>query len=115
MLVMTPRPDGVFCFSDNIAIGVLEACRTEGLRVPEDLAVVGFADLPHSNLLKVRLTTVRQPRQQLGQRAAEMLIDCMQNGGQPQQIVLPVELIVRESTAAEPSTQCLPCPPREHP
>ena len=95
---MTPRPEAIFCFSDFVAIGVLEACREHGIRVPEDLAVVGFADLSYSGLLKVGLTTVRQPRQQLGQQAAEMLIDCMEKDGQPRQITLPVELVVREST-----------------
>ena len=101
MLATTPRPDAVFCFSDAIAVGVLEACRAQGVRVPEDLAVVGFADLPHSGLLKVGLTTVRQPRQQLGRRAAEMLIEYMQNGEKPNQVTLPVELVVRESTVAK--------------
>ena len=70
LLAGTPRPDAVFCVSDAVAIGILEACSAQGVRVPQDLAVVGFADLPHSGLLKVGLTTVRQPCQQLGQRAA---------------------------------------------
>ncbi|MGO9113840.1 MAG: LacI family DNA-binding transcriptional regulator [Thermoguttaceae bacterium] len=96
-----PPPNAVFCVSDAVAIGVMEACSAQGIRVPQDLAVVGFADLPHSGLLKVGLTTVRQPCQQLGHRAAEMLIDCLENVGSPEQIVLPVELVVRESTVAE--------------
>jgi LacI family transcriptional regulator len=98
ILAMTPRPDALFCFSDYIAIGVLDACRAEGVRVPDDLAVVGFADLPHSGLLKVGLTTVRQPCKELGRRAAEMLIDCMEKKCEPVQVALPVELVVREST-----------------
>jgi DNA-binding LacI/PurR family transcriptional regulator len=98
LLAVTPRPDAVFCFSDRVAIGILEACRAQGVRVPDDLAVVGFADLPHAGLLKVGLTTVRQPRRQLGQRAAEILVACMEQGCTPEQVTLPVELIVREST-----------------
>ena len=101
---MAPRPDAVFCFSDLLAIGILEACRDHGLRVPEDMAVVGYADLPHSGLLKVGLTTVRQPHHQLGQRAAEILVECMEKGGLPRQVILPVELIVRESTVQDAST-----------
>ena len=101
LLAMTPHPDAVFCSSDSVAVGVLEACRAHGVRVPQDLAVVGFADLPHSGQLKVGLTTVRQPRQELGQRAAEMLIGCMEHEEQPNQVTLPVELVVRESTVAE--------------
>jgi LacI family transcriptional regulator len=98
ILAMTPRPDALFCFSDYIAIGVLDACRAEGIRVPEDLAVVGFADLPYSGMLKVGLTTVRQSCRELGRRAAEMLVGCMEDGCEPEQIALPVELVVREST-----------------
>jgi LacI family transcriptional regulator len=98
LLACAPRPDAVFCVSDAVAIGVIEACFASGIRVPQDLAVVGFADLPHSGLLKVGLTTVRQPRQQLGQRAAEMLVNCLEKGSSPEQVVLPVELVIREST-----------------
>jgi LacI family transcriptional regulator len=101
LLACNPRPDAVFCVSDAVAIGVIEACPAHGIRVPQDLAVVGFADLPHSGLLKVGLTTVRQPRQQLGQRAAELLIDCLERGSSPEQVVLPVELVVRESTVVD--------------
>jgi LacI family transcriptional regulator len=60
--------------------------------------VVGYADLPHCGLLKVSLTTIRQPQAELGRQAAAMLLDCMQNGRPPRQVVLPVELVVREST-----------------
>ena len=55
LLALEPRPDAVFCFSDNVAIGIMEACSDQGIRVPEDLAVVGYADLPQSRLLKVSL------------------------------------------------------------
>ena len=95
---MEPRPDAVFCFSDNVAIGILEACSDQGIRVPEDLAVVGYADLPHLRLLKVSLTSVRQPRPLLGRHAAQMLIACMEDKSQPVPVRLPVELVIREST-----------------
>jgi LacI family transcriptional regulator len=98
ILELDPRPDAVFCFGDSVAIGVLEACSRENLHVPEDLAVVGYADLPQSRLLKVALTTICQPRPLLGRHTAEMLIACMENHRQPAPIQLPVELVVREST-----------------
>lgn len=98
IMALNPRPDAVICFSDNVALGLLEACSHHGIRVPDDLAVVGFADLPFSGMLKVPLTTVRQPQALLGRRAVELLLQCMGTKGHSEQIVLPVELIVREST-----------------
>ena len=98
---MKPRPEAIFCFSDRVAMGVLEKCREQGIRVPGELAIVGYADLPQSGQLKIALTTVRQPRQALGQRAAEILLACMTGEGRPEQVVLPVELAVRESTVGE--------------
>jgi DNA-binding LacI/PurR family transcriptional regulator len=99
LLAIGPRPDAVFCFSDRIAMGVLEACRLHGVRVPQDLAVVGYADLPHSSQLKTSLTTVRQPQQTIGQRAADLLLACMDGQSPQQPVVVPVELVIRESTA----------------
>jgi LacI family transcriptional regulator len=101
VLALEPRPDAVFCFSDNVAIGILEACSDRGISVPEDLAIVGYADLPHLRLLKVSLTSVHQPRPLLGRHAAKMLLACMENGGQPEPVQLPVELVIRESTVGK--------------
>jgi DNA-binding LacI/PurR family transcriptional regulator len=103
ILALSPRPNAVFCFSDNVAIGVMEACNDHGIRVPEDIAVVGYADLPQSRLLRIALTTVQQPQPLLGRHAAQMLLCCMEDRGQPQPIQLPVELMVRESTLGKAS------------
>ncbi len=96
---LNPRPDAVLCFSDLQAFGVLKACVQYGIRVPQDLAVVGYADLPQSDWLKVSLTTIRQPQAELGRRAAEMLLEAIRKPGYSEQVTLPVELVVRESTA----------------
>jgi len=103
ILALSPRPDAVFCFSDLVAFGILEACTRQGIRVPQDLAIVGYADLPQSGMLKVALTTVRQPRALLGRRAAEVLMASIGKSGHSEQVTLPVELIVRESTRAVPA------------
>jgi LacI family transcriptional regulator len=66
--------------------------------VPEDLAVVGYADLPFAGMLKVPLTTIRQPQALIGSRAVELLLECMKKKGHSEQVVLPVELVMREST-----------------
>lgn len=102
MLDMQPHPDAAFCSSDPIAIGLMQACQEHGVRVPEDLAIVGYADLHYSGLLRIALTTVRQPRQQLGEQAAELLLHKMEGDGNHDTPPLPVELIVRESTVPQP-------------
>ncbi|HZM06090.1 MAG TPA: LacI family DNA-binding transcriptional regulator [Candidatus Saccharimonadales bacterium] len=101
IMALNPRPDAVICFSDNVALGLLEACLEYGIRVSEELAVIGYADLPFAGMLKTSLTTIRQPQALLGQRAVELLLKCMENKGHSEQIVLPVELIIRESTGAK--------------
>ena len=92
------KPDAVFAASDIMAIGAMRAAREDGLSIPDDIAFVGFDDLPIATLLKPRLTTVRQPVHQFGIKAVEILIDLIDNGVTPtRRIILDTELIVRES------------------
>ncbi|GAB4536048.1 MAG: LacI family DNA-binding transcriptional regulator [Anaerolineae bacterium] len=95
------RPDAVFIASDTMAFGGLRALREAGLSVPDDVAVVGFDDLPMSALSDPPLTTVRQPIRRLGAQAIETLIDILTNGTQPpQRITLSIELVIRSSCAS---------------
>jgi LacI family transcriptional regulator len=94
----------VFVASDNMATGALKAIREAGLRVPDDVALVGFDDIPIASALQQRLTTVRQPIFRLGHTAASVLIDDLLRGPegdatltQGQRIVLGTELVIRES------------------
>jgi DNA-binding LacI/PurR family transcriptional regulator len=74
----------------------------EGLRVPDDLAIVGFDDINQASQLSVPLTTVAQPREQIGQQACEILLGQMSGREEkPVQIVLPVQLIIRQSCGAK--------------
>lgn len=75
LLSATPRPTALICANDLLAIGAMECCRELGLRVPEDVSVVGFDDLPLSVFLTPRLTTVRQPAHEMGFKAASILFD----------------------------------------
>lgn len=96
---MDPLPDALFCFSDHVAIGAMQECMALGIRIPEDLALVGYADLDHSAILRIPLTTVRQPREELGETAAAMLLDRMLNSCPViPQVTLPVSLVIRGST-----------------
>jgi alanine racemase len=97
ILEQTPRPTAVFALADVIAYGIIEAAKTRGLRVPEDLAVVGFDDLESSSLISPALTTVHQPSVEKGRRAAEILMTMLDGSKRCDHVVLPVELMVRES------------------
>jgi LacI family transcriptional regulator len=92
------EPDAVFVASDAMALGTLRALREAGKRVPDDIAVVGFDDMPFAARTDPPLTTIRQPIQQAGAMAAETLIDLIREpDSQPRHIVLPTELIIRTS------------------
>jgi LacI family transcriptional regulator len=96
--LLSAHPDAVFIASDAMATGALAALADAGLRVPEDIALVGFDDIPTTCRTNPPLTTVRQPIQQVGQLAAELLIRRIQNPAEPpQSIVLPTQLVVRQS------------------
>lgn len=98
LLALEERPTAVFVASDMVAIGALRALREHGLRVPEDMAVVGFDDIAASRYLTPALTTVHVPAFGLGWSAAELLIRII-DGDTPNetQVRLETELVVRES------------------
>jgi LacI family transcriptional regulator len=104
LLRLADPPTAVFAGSDEQALGVVDAAREQGLRVPDDLSVVGFDDLPTARWSSPALTTVRQPLAEMGRRAAGLLRSLLE-GGRPEHphLELPTELRVRSSTAPPPS------------
>jgi LacI family transcriptional regulator len=95
------KPDAVFAGSDMVAVGALQALREAGLRVPEDVAIVGFDDLPTALDTRPQLTTIRQPIYDKGIRAAEILLDLIEGRiTEPQHVLLETELVVRDSCGA---------------
>lgn len=96
----TPRPSAVLCYSDFVAIGIIKAAREAGLKIPDELAVVGYDDVFFSTCLEVPLTTVRIPKKKLGKRAFHVLkalIDGEGDNSNLQQLKLDTELITRQS------------------
>ncbi len=93
--------DAVFVASDMMAVGALRAIHEQGLRVPDEIGIVGFDDQPFAAATTPPLTTVRQPIQELGAVAMQILLDLL-NGAQetPGQIILPAQLIVRDTCGA---------------
>ncbi|MBU1662354.1 MAG: LacI family transcriptional regulator [Chloroflexi bacterium] len=103
--LLPARPDAVFAASDIMAIGAMRATRDAGLRIPEDIAFVGFDDFPVATLSDVQLTTIRQPVVQFGYKAVELLIDLITNGIQPvRHIIMGTELVIRDSCGAKQSS-----------
>jgi DNA-binding LacI/PurR family transcriptional regulator len=93
------RPTAVIAATDQLALGVIEAARQAGVRVPEDLSVVGFDDIPGAASSQPGLTTVRQPLFEKGEIAGRLLTE----GAPGREVILPVELVVRGSTARLPA------------
>ncbi|MHB8400010.1 MAG: LacI family DNA-binding transcriptional regulator [Candidatus Limnocylindrales bacterium] len=102
--IMRKSPDAIICYDDKLALGLIDAFRTAGVRVPQDVAVAGFDDIPFAALSNPRLTTVAQPAEEMGRKAVEMLLSAIRDKAMPPSELLPVKLIVREST-----TLVLPC------
>ncbi|MFI5063323.1 MAG: substrate-binding domain-containing protein, partial [Streptosporangiales bacterium] len=100
LLELADPPTAIFAGSDQQALGVYEAARQRGLRIPQDLSVVGFDDLPAARWVSPPLTTVRQPLADMGRVAAEMLGSLI-DGMPPrsQRVELSTQLVIRDSTA----------------
>ena len=88
----------IFCYNDVSALGVMEAAKRTGLQIPGDVSIVGFDDIQMAALVTPSLTTVRQPKRQLGLRAMNVLIELLSGGPAERRLVMPGELIVRGST-----------------
>jgi LacI family transcriptional regulator len=99
--LLEARPDAVFAASDIMALGGMRAAREAGLHIPEDIAFIGFDDLPIAAMADVQLTTIRQPVVQFGARAVELLIDLIENGiDPPRHVIMETELVIRETCGA---------------
>lgn len=92
-----PSIRAVFASNDLMAIGAIEAAKQRGLRIPEDVAVVGYDDIPEASYTSPTLTTVRLPKTQLGKAAADQLFALIAKKKGSEKVVLPTELIVRNS------------------
>lgn len=108
LLSLPDRPTAIFAANDDMAFGVLEAARLRGLSIPTDLSVIGFDDVPQASIIHPPLTTVRQPLEQMGRVATEHLLKLIEDPElDAERIVLPTELIIRQSTC--PPAAAPPC------
>jgi LacI family transcriptional regulator len=100
LLSLEPRPDGLFCFNDPLAMGAMNYALDHGVRIPEDLAVVGCGNLHYDDSLRVPLSSIDQHSRRIGEEAARIALVILSSKvpPKPQTLVLQPELIVREST-----------------
>jgi LacI family transcriptional regulator len=100
LLDLPNPPSAIFASNDVMAMGAMDAVRTRGLRVPEDVSILGFDDIPQAELVHPALTTVRQPLEQMGRVATQMLLDRLKNPDETiNRLELPTELVIRASTS----------------
>jgi DNA-binding LacI/PurR family transcriptional regulator len=112
LLQVDDPPTAVFACSDRMALGAIYACQEAGVRVPEEVAVVGYDDRDFAHLVRPALTTVRTPGYEMGARAAELLLDKIQGGFDGGcEVPVPGELIVRDSCGAMAAVAANSAPP----
>lgn len=99
LMAQKRQPSAVLAVSDAMAIGVVLAAKQANLRIPQDLAVIGFDDIPLAELMSPALSTVNQPVTEKGRLAADLLISALEEGQQKaQHFMLPTTLILRDTT-----------------
>src|SRR5437667_4597806 len=100
LLDLPEPPTAIFAFNDNLAIGAVQAARARGVRVPEDLSIVGFDDVEHATIVTPMLTTVRQPLAEMGRTAVSLLVRLLERQRfETLRVEVATRLVVRESTA----------------
>lgn len=100
LLEQAELPTAIFLANDVMAIGAINAIRESGRRVPEDISVFGFDDIPMARYMNPSLSTIRQPAFEKGMEAARLLVRSLEKDEPPQSLTLPVELVLRQSTVA---------------
>jgi LacI family transcriptional regulator len=100
ILALKPRPDGIFCFNDTVAVGAMDRALEAGLRIPKNMAIVGCGNFHYSSKLQVPLTSVDQKSREIGERTARMIMTLLQKppSARPRIVILEPELIERASS-----------------
>jgi len=103
LMSMSPRPSAVLTSNDLMAAGALQAAMNAGLRVPADVSVIGFDDLPIASMVMPQLTTIRLPRREIASRAFNSLLQATRDGTRTNCEVIHPTLVIRKSTGRQSS------------
>jgi len=100
LLKLDPRPDAVFCYNDPVAAGAIKAVLEAGLKVPDEIAIIGAGNVHYSDLLRIPLSTVDQSSSLIGETAAEILAENMNSKKpvKPKKIQIAPRLVIRDSS-----------------
>jgi len=105
LLDLPDPPTAFFASNDVMAMGVMDAVRSRGLRVPQDISIVGFDDIPQSSLIRPALTTINQPLEKMGRVSTQLLLKMLENSEDKNaRIELPTHLVIRDSCEKPPKT-----------
>jgi DNA-binding LacI/PurR family transcriptional regulator len=96
LLGLPKRPDAVFCYNDSTALAAMKYCLNQGMKIPHDIAIVGFDDISSAAAAIPPLSTIHVDKEALGRAGVELLLQ--DPDANPAQITMPVEMIVRESS-----------------
>ncbi len=106
LLDLAVPPTAILASNDVMAMGVMDAVRDRGLRIPDDVSIIGFDDIPQASLIRPALTTINQPLEKMGRVATQMLLDLLQHPEKKaDRIELPTQLIVRDSCSSPRTNQ----------
>jgi LacI family transcriptional regulator, galactose operon repressor len=109
LLELPDPPTAIFASNDVMAMGVMDAVRNRGLRIPEDVSIIGFDDIPQASLIHPAMTTINQPLEKMGRVATQMLLDLLQH---PEKVAgrieLPTQLVVRDSCSSPRPDRLVP-------
>ena len=100
LLDLKARPDGVFCFNDPLAMGAMNYALDQGVKIPDDIAIIGCGNLHYDDALSVPLSSINQHSRRIGQEAARIALGILSSKilPKPENVVLQPELIARRST-----------------
>jgi LacI family transcriptional regulator, galactose operon repressor len=98
IFIKQQKPTAIFCASDPLAMEFINIAHNSGIRIPEDLSIIGFGDLEYASFATPKLTTVKQPFVEMGRKTSEILLSEIKEKSTAKEIKLPIELIIRDST-----------------
>jgi LacI family transcriptional regulator, galactose operon repressor len=116
LLKLKPRPDGIFCYNDPLAMGAIDYVLDHGLKVPEDVAIIGCGNLHYDSSLRVPLSSIDQHSQIIGEEAARLTLGILKSKvpPRPENVILQPVLVVRASTQPHPDQPGRPSPKKRH-